>query len=218
MTPARLLVLAAVALLLGGCEPLACDAMAVASVNVTLLDEQGEAFAPDEAVVQFEHDGADPVDCERFDDQWVCGWEVSGEVLVLVSVPGYEGATASAEVEHDGCHPIAEQLEIQLDRRPSFATPRAFEHVLYTGQDCDDAMAAGVNCAQWVAFCPDGSAEIVVTDIIDPGTYVLDADGLDASFPGGDAPPTMRFDWDGDDLVHAASGDVWSEADAPDCD
>ncbi len=219
MTSPRLLALLATpALLFAGCEGVECDAMAVASVNLTVLAADGGAIDADGLVVQYTVDGGDLQDCEPMtDDGFVCGWEQSGEFAIFAEAPGYEPGEAAVTVEADECHPIGEVLEIRLDPITAFEEPRAYEHVLYTGQDCDDAMAAGMNCAQWVSFCPDGSAEIVLTDIINPGTYELDLDGLDASFPGGDAPPAMRFDWDGDDLVDEATNNVWTETDAPPC-
>jgi hypothetical protein len=55
-------------------------------------------------------------------------------------------------------------------------------------------MRFGVNCSQEVTLEPNGQATIVVTDILNEGTYVIDGDKLTiTSDSPGDAAPTMRF-------------------------
>jgi hypothetical protein len=55
-----------------------------------------------------------------------------------------------------------------------------------------------LNCAPTVHFCDDGRAEILVTDILNAGTWVASGDGIVASFPVADVPETIRFALAGD--------------------
>jgi hypothetical protein len=61
-------------------------------------------------------------------------------------------------------------------RTRHFAEERAYVRPLFaTVADCEAAQPAGfhVNCEQVLRFRPDGGAEVMVTDILNPGRYVI---------------------------------------------
>ena len=75
-----------------------CTAMAASSVQVTLADPDGRAVT--DAVVQFEHDG-EVRDCEGTGQDWVCGWEIEGELTITVSADGFQGQSHVVDVPAD---------------------------------------------------------------------------------------------------------------------
>lgn len=101
---------------LAGCPPIeqACDTMAVASVNVTVVDEAG-ADVPDATVV-FSVDGGADQPCDDFGDTWACGFEIAGEITVKASAPGLMGdaKTVTIVMEDDGCHVAAQAVTLTL--------------------------------------------------------------------------------------------------------
>jgi hypothetical protein len=210
--------LATTAVLLSGCPPVVCTEIAFAALTVSIQDTAGSPIDSSLLEVTFTVDGGGSTPCDDVGDGWVCGWETSGDLVVTARADGYEDAEATVTIARGECHVEGQTLTLTLDAAEAFETSRGFEHVLFEGTDCDDALANGVNCAMWLSFCPDGSAEIILTDIVNPGTYTLDTDGIDTSWEAGDAPAQMRFDWQGDDLVEETSGLVWTETDALPCD
>ena len=87
----------------------ACDTMAVASAQLTLVDESGAAITG--AAVRYEFDdgsgGVTEQDCEEWNPgEYICGWEIAGELRVSVSAPGYEDAELTLDVglTDDECH------------------------------------------------------------------------------------------------------------------
>lgn len=111
--------LAAVALLLAGCPPqVACTTIAIASVNVTVVDGSGAAV-PGVQVFYDAGEGEQP--CESFGDgagetSFSCGWEIDGDITVFARAAGFqEGSdTVTVLMTDDLCHVIGESIEIVL--------------------------------------------------------------------------------------------------------
>ena len=93
-------------------EPIACDTMAVGSVNVSVVDAAGAAIAG--ATVTYS--GGDFVDqpCEEYGGAYTCGWELAGEITVKAAATGFSPAEGSVTVEADVCHVIPQALTLTL--------------------------------------------------------------------------------------------------------
>lgn len=99
-----------------------CDLMAVASVNVELLTEDGGE--PEEVELTWSVDGGDAQPCESFSPgEWVCAWEVAGELTIHADAWGYGEVTERVTVEEDVCHVIPEQLTLTLPELDCAAQP-----------------------------------------------------------------------------------------------
>lgn len=77
-----------------------------------------------------------------------------------------------------------------------------------------------VNCWQTLTLCPDGRAELLVTDIQNPGRYRVDGSVLVVSFEGpseSGSRATFRLAADRQSAVYEATGETWAlwEADDP---
>lgn len=94
-------------------EELDCTTIAVASVNLSVVDFDGQPV-PD-ASASYVVDGQDPQACESVLDGFICGWEVAGTFTVTASAPGYQEATGEVTVGADECHVIPESLELVLE-------------------------------------------------------------------------------------------------------
>jgi hypothetical protein len=87
-----------------------------------------------------------------------------------------------------------------------------------TVQACRDAVQDGLfNCRPSIVLCPDGRYELLVTDIINEGTYAIDGDELRFTMTGaGDAPDAFVGTIGDDDTL--ASPDLpyspWPRIDA----
>lgn len=90
-----------------------CTAMAVASVQLTVVDEAGQPVA--DAVARFDS-GEGLEDCESWEPgEFVCGWEREGRIDVFVEAPGYAPAEATVDVQADVCHVQTETLLVELE-------------------------------------------------------------------------------------------------------
>lgn len=85
-----------------------CAGPAVGSVNLTVTGPPAGVSAT------WTLDG-DTEDCERIADTLVCGWDVVGAITVEVDAPGYSEFSATVTVDGDGCHAVAEVLEVTLE-------------------------------------------------------------------------------------------------------
>lgn len=94
-------------------EPINCDTMAVASVVVDVTAEDGADIDP---TVEFSRDGDtfEPCDDAEADDEFICGWEIEGELTVRVSADGYAPFEETVTVEADECHVTTENLAVTL--------------------------------------------------------------------------------------------------------
>ncbi len=104
------------ALVAPGCNPdggsKACTDLAAASVGVTI--EAADGGAVDGATVSWSQDGGASTACDDITGDWICGYEVIGNVDVTVSLPGYADQTQTATVASDGCHAIEEHLDFVM--------------------------------------------------------------------------------------------------------
>jgi hypothetical protein len=93
-------------------DPIVCTEIAVAAVTVQVVGADGSLST--DAVVTFRENGSSEAPCDRLDDgQFVCGWEVSGLIEVIARTEA-GSASATIDVDHDGCHPIPEFVVLTL--------------------------------------------------------------------------------------------------------
>jgi hypothetical protein len=115
--------LARVALLLAFCsgcdnpieEERACTQEARASVQVTVVDPQGNQLS--DASVVFSLDGSPESNCENISEGlYVCGWEREGSFVVSARKVGYRDAHTSVDVGlmSSGCHVDGKQITLTL--------------------------------------------------------------------------------------------------------
>ncbi|MES2639291.1 MAG: hypothetical protein V4850_07395 [Myxococcota bacterium] len=91
-----------------------CDASASGSVSLTVsAADAGDVSA---AVVTFAPAGEPEKPCDNFGatGEYVCGWEVAGDILVRVEAPGYQTFERSVFVEQGECHVVQEHLAVVL--------------------------------------------------------------------------------------------------------
>lgn len=92
-----------------------------------------------------------------------------------------------------------------------------------TVADCEAAQpdpgGLFVNCWQTLTLCPDGRAELMVTDIVNGGRYRVDGASLVVTFTGpSEVGPraTFRLADDRQSAVYEATGETWVLWDADD--
>lgn len=119
--PAFVALAAAATLALVGCPPpddsgIMCTEEARASVQVSVSGADG-APEPAAVLVEFSQDGEIFEACEAIDDQFVCGYEVAGELVIRASAEGFAPAEQVVEVEmtDDGCHVETQMIELVLE-------------------------------------------------------------------------------------------------------
>ena len=96
-----------------GTEDVDCTAIAAVSVSVSVVDDDGIHIP--EATVTYLAEGADtPEQCEEIGDDFLCGYEVSGEILIQAEAEGYQSAEETVVVEEDECHVLGESIELVL--------------------------------------------------------------------------------------------------------
>jgi hypothetical protein len=102
------------ALLTACFEETACTTIAVGSVNVVVETDAGAA-APAATVVEFKAPNADWAPCESWSvGEWVCGWDVAGELEIRANAVDFAEATARVTVGQDECHVIPEAVTLTL--------------------------------------------------------------------------------------------------------
>lgn len=211
--------LAAAALLCAApaCAPLEpeCTAMAAASVNMTVQDEASAPIADADAT--YSVDGAEAEPCEHMvGGDYVCGWERAGSFEIRVQREGFAEAVEQVEVKAGECHVEGVQLTVTLVAATTrFPEARTYESAVFETQvECEQAQSQGINCYRVLDLCPDGSAFVMVTDIVNPGTYTRSGTTIEGSFPVGDVPETMTFEHNlmRDSLVDDTWGYVWTRA------
>jgi len=80
-----------------------------------------------------------------------------------------------------------------------FSQHRLYQHLIEPFHTLEECLAAQnpdffVNCYQEVDFCPDGSAIIIVTDIQEPGSYVVGDGVIETYWPDAvEAPAELGF-------------------------
>jgi hypothetical protein len=81
-----------------------------------------------------------------------------------------------------------------------FSRHRLYQHLDEHFMTLEACLAAQdpdffINCYQEVDFCPDGSAVLILTDIVWSGTYAVGDGYIDTSWPDtSEGPDALRFD------------------------
>ncbi len=105
-------------LALGACSgkddtAVVCDTSAVASVQVIVTDATANILSG--ATVSYSVDGGPATACDTFNSQYVCGWEVAGDITVTAAVEGYAPGSQTVTVAKGECHVETENLTLRLD-------------------------------------------------------------------------------------------------------
>jgi len=91
-------------------------------------------------------------------------------------------------------------IAAQASAHTTFGENRTYIHHLFrTYQDCRDAQHGGMgfNCDQTISFSKDGTALVMVTDIMSPATYTIEGDQVIVKRAGpGDIPESLFFKLD----------------------
>ena len=186
--------------LANGCvDTTTCTTIAVASVNVQTIEPNGDTVVG--ATVTYRVDDGNAQSCETSPDGgYVCGWEQGGTITVAASKPGYEAAeqTVTVRLDEDGCHVQGQSVTLSLPQSPHFADVRVYAHAWYaTQQECDQAIRNGINCYQVLELCPDGMATLMLTDILNIGSYQRSGNAIETTWPTpGDTPDSVDFTHD----------------------
>lgn len=103
-------------------NPVDCTDDERASVVLTVEETGGSPIAG--ASVAYLLDGDEPaVPCEAGDTDgaYVCGYEVEGELTLLVAADGFVGSAQQVTVAHDGCHVVTEEVVavLEIDEPPT---------------------------------------------------------------------------------------------------
>jgi hypothetical protein len=90
-----------------------CDDSLTPSVQLQVTDAEANVLA--DAEVVYSHDGGAETPCENLDGvNWVCGFDLFGELVVTGSAPGFAPASKSYDVESDGCHAVTQMDVLRL--------------------------------------------------------------------------------------------------------
>ncbi len=107
--------------LLSGCFPtgVACTTEARASVQVSVIDEEGTLIT--DADVTWTGDDGIPTSCENMGGgDYVCGYEAQGELTIDATKEMYEPGQEVVTVTADECHVITEVVRIMIVTEPVF--------------------------------------------------------------------------------------------------
>jgi len=86
--------------------------MALSSVQVTLYDDAGATI--EDATLTYTGGGFEDQPCDPINGQYVCGWEVSGEIVITIEAQGFETETLNVTVEDGLCHVVTELVDVTL--------------------------------------------------------------------------------------------------------
>jgi len=88
-----------------------------------------------------------------------------------------------------------------------------YEQVLAPGNEC---ITDGIfNCTADLYLCSDGSAFLLLTDIVNDGSYTEGEDSLETQWGFGDAPERINFAKQADfSLIDDAVGLTWNKVDS----
>ncbi len=137
-----------------GCFPMVdCTEEARSSITARVFDTSGIPVA--EANVTYTADGWVDEPCESFDGEYICGWEVAGEITVRVEAWGFQEAEKTVTVAEDECHVIGETVEFVL--QPVDCTEQVRPSVTVTVVDIegdpvvDAVVEYSPECEDWFA-------------------------------------------------------------------
>mgnify|MGYP001568217050 FL=1 len=85
-----------------------------------------------------------------------------------------------------------------------------------SAESCGVLLSNGVNCAQSVAFSSTNVATVIVTDIVNAGTYSVDGNIITVTLPNSDSENPMIFNANTEvtELIRISDGsnDIWKLA------
>ena len=114
----------------------ACTEIAMASVNVTLVDELGERVAG--ADVQYTVDGGASDACEEQNaGSYACGWELAGHFQITTNATGYDTDVFEVDVTEGECH--VEPQTVQRTLSSLACTTQTFSTVVVDVTDVQGA-------------------------------------------------------------------------------
>jgi hypothetical protein len=97
------------------------------------------------------------------------------------------------------------------------ADHRVYQHALYDDpDDCPDDPL--FNCTPSLSLCADGSATILVTDIVNAGSYTETDDAITTAFESGDVPSEIEFTIADDGATLEDDWQRWAWTLMPDAD
>jgi hypothetical protein len=96
--------------------------------------------------------------------------------------PGEKSVRRVVEREGFFTSPATRQLEKSV---------RYVHALAQTQADCDALMARGINCEQVVEFCANGDAWLLVTDIINKGSFSYEGGAAQVRFPAAGKEPEV---------------------------
>ncbi|MBN2798194.1 MAG: hypothetical protein JXX28_03540 [Deltaproteobacteria bacterium] len=104
-------------LALAACEePAACTEEAAAAVNVTVVDDLGDALSTAEVVYSVGQ--AAPIACDNVGaGAYACAYEVEGEITVSATAEGGfapDEATVTVALDEEGCHVVPQAVTLVL--------------------------------------------------------------------------------------------------------
>lgn len=110
----------------------ACDASAAGSVGVTVSAVDGSDVSA--ARVSFAPEGQPAKPCDDFGGtgEYVCGWEIAGEITVRVEADGYASHEETVFVEEGECHVVQEHLDVVLEPEGVDCTAEVLPSVIAT--------------------------------------------------------------------------------------
>ena len=85
-----------------------------------------------------------------------------------------------------------------------------------SAESCSVLLSNGVNCAQSITFSSANVATVIVTDIVNAGTYSIDGNIITVTLPNSDSENPMIFyaNTEGTELIRISDGsnDIWKLA------
>jgi len=130
--------------LIAGCSrpETACDLMAVSSVTVDLVAEDGGDLSG--ATVSYSVDGGAPVACDSFGTSWACGYEQAGVLTIRAEAGGYQAIGLDVTVSEGECHVETEQVALTMMVESTDCTEEMVPSVLANVVGSTDEVLTGV--------------------------------------------------------------------------
>lgn len=179
---------------LPGPAPRVCDTSAAASLTLTLSSSDGQPL-PNVKATWKTAEQSDS--CQNLNNQFICGYEVAGNMTVEISAEGFQPQTLVVEIPKGDCHVVSQTRNVVLKPSVHFPSIRHFVHRHFpTEGDCQKMQPGGIfiHCCALATFRPNGESFLMFTDIANAGTYVRDEKQIvvTATWPG-DAPEVVTF-------------------------
>ena len=178
-------------------QPLDCTEEVVSSVLLTLTDSEGNLFEPGSgAWAQWGLANVDmpPLACGPSNDgRWECGVEQSGPFEIMAGKIGNYTASTTVDVASDGCHPITEEVQLELSNATTPCTEELVPSIVLTVQDDGGALISEADVTYsptWADWSP------APCDEVGPGLYQCGAElagSIDVSVT------SIDFDTDADE-------------------